>query len=43
MIVSVDTHEMNKIKWIDYDSMMACIEAGVIGTAFYKIIMSRRY
>ena len=31
MILSLDMHEMNKIKWIDYQSMMACIEAGIIG------------
>ncbi len=31
MIVSVDMHEMNRIKWIDYESMMACIESGIIG------------
>jgi len=31
MIVSLDMHEMNRIKWIDYESLMACIECGVIG------------
>eukprot|EP01118_Nematostelium_gracile_P009787 TRINITY_DN3310_c0_g1_i2.p1 TRINITY_DN3310_c0_g1~~TRINITY_DN3310_c0_g1_i2.p1 ORF type:complete len:640 (+),score=144.28 TRINITY_DN3310_c0_g1_i2:43-1920(+) len=31
MIVSLDMHEMNRIKWIDYESMMACIECGVVG------------
>jgi alkyldihydroxyacetonephosphate synthase len=31
MIVSLDMHEMNRIKWIDYESMMACIECGIIG------------
>jgi alkyldihydroxyacetonephosphate synthase len=31
MIVSIDMHEMNRIKWIDYESMMACIETGIIG------------
>jgi alkyldihydroxyacetonephosphate synthase len=31
MIVSIDMHEMNRIKWIDYESMMASIEAGIIG------------
>ena len=31
MIVSIDMHEMNRIKWVDYESMMACIEAGIIG------------
>jgi alkyldihydroxyacetonephosphate synthase len=27
----MDMHEMNRIKWIDYESMIACIEAGIIG------------
>lgn len=31
MIISLDMHEMNRIKWIDYQSMIACIECGVIG------------
>jgi len=31
MIVSLDMREMNKIKWIDLDNMMACIEAGACG------------
>lgn len=31
MIVSLDMHEMNRVKWIDRESMMACIECGVVG------------
>jgi len=31
MIISVDMHEMNRIKWIDHEARMACIEAGIIG------------
>jgi len=31
MVISLDMHEMNRIKWIDYESMMACVEAGVVG------------
>lgn len=31
MIVSIDMHEMNRIKWVDYESMMASIECGIIG------------
>ncbi len=30
-IVSVDTTRMNKVKWVDKNNMMACIEAGIIG------------
>ncbi len=39
MVVSLDMHEMNRIKWIDYESMMACIEAGVVG----KVTQIDRY
>lgn len=31
MIVSLDMHEMNRIKWIDYESLTCCIEAGIVG------------
>jgi alkyldihydroxyacetonephosphate synthase len=31
MIVSVDMHEMDKIKWVDRTNMTACIEAGIAG------------
>jgi alkyldihydroxyacetonephosphate synthase len=30
-IVSLDMREMNKVKWVDKDNMMACIEAGAAG------------
>jgi alkyldihydroxyacetonephosphate synthase len=33
MIVSLDCSRMTKIKWIDRESMTACIEAGIIGVA----------
>ncbi len=35
-IVSVDTTRMNKIKWVDKNNMMACIEAGIIGKDMEK-------
>lgn len=31
MIVSVDMHEMNAIKWIDTTNMTVCAEAGIVG------------
>ncbi|MGQ0540788.1 MAG: FAD-binding oxidoreductase [Blastocatellia bacterium] len=31
MIVSVDMRRMNRIRWIDKENMMACIEAGAVG------------
>lgn len=31
MIVSLDMHEMDKIKWVDRANMTACIEAGIVG------------
>lgn len=31
MIVSVDMHMMNNIKWINRKNMVACIEAGAVG------------
>jgi alkyldihydroxyacetonephosphate synthase len=31
MIVSLDMKEMNRIKWIDRSSFLACIETGVVG------------
>lgn len=30
-IISLDTQEMNRIKWIDHDNGLACIEAGLTG------------
>lgn len=31
MIVSLDMSRMNRIKWLDKENRMACIEAGIIG------------
>lgn len=31
MIVSLDTKMMNKILWVDRESLMACIEGGIVG------------
>jgi alkyldihydroxyacetonephosphate synthase len=31
MIISLDMQEMCNIKWIDYESNTACIEAGAVG------------
>jgi len=31
MIVSLDMHDMDKIKWVDRENMTACIEAGIVG------------
>lgn len=31
MIISLDMHEMDKIKWVDRTNMTACIEAGIAG------------
>ena len=31
IIVSLDMHRMNKIKWVNNKSMLACVEAGIIG------------
>lgn len=35
-IVSVDMTRMNKIKWVDKNNMIACIEAGIIGKDMEK-------
>jgi alkyldihydroxyacetonephosphate synthase len=31
MIVSLDMTRMNKIKWVDKENQLACIEAGIFG------------
>eukprot|EP00743_Colponemidia_sp_Colp-15_P002674 GILK01002897.1.p1 GENE.GILK01002897.1~~GILK01002897.1.p1 ORF type:complete len:630 (-),score=93.02 GILK01002897.1:76-1785(-) len=36
MIVSLDMSEMNRIKWVDRDNLLACIEAGAIGKEMEK-------
>ena len=35
-IISVDMTRMNRIKWVDKNNMMACIEAGIIGKDMEK-------
>ncbi len=35
-IISVDMTRMNKIKWVDRNNMMACVEAGIIGKDMEK-------
>ena len=35
-IVSVDMTRMNKVKWVDKNNMIACIEAGIIGKDMEK-------
>ncbi len=35
-IVSVDVTRMNRIRWVDKNNMMACIEAGIIGKDMEK-------
>lgn len=37
-IVSVDMHLMNKIRWIDFESMEACIEAGAVGVDIERML-----
>jgi len=36
MIISLDTQEMNKIKWIDFENNLACIEAGAVGIEIHE-------
>jgi alkyldihydroxyacetonephosphate synthase len=36
MIVSVDMTRMNRLKWVDKNNMMACVEAGIIGKDLEK-------
>lgn len=40
MIVSVDMARMNRVKWVDKVNMVACVEAGIVGTDLDKILMS---
>lgn len=35
-VVSVDMTRMNRVKWVDKNNMMACIEAGIIGKDMEK-------
>jgi alkyldihydroxyacetonephosphate synthase len=45
MIVGVDMRKMNKIKWVNHNNMLACIEAGASGKALeerlkgYDVVM----
>jgi alkyldihydroxyacetonephosphate synthase len=32
MIVSIDMTRMNRIKWVDKVNMIACVEAGILGS-----------
>eukprot|EP01091_Cochliopodium_minus_P020029 TRINITY_DN8619_c0_g1_i1.p1 TRINITY_DN8619_c0_g1~~TRINITY_DN8619_c0_g1_i1.p1 ORF type:complete len:613 (-),score=168.47 TRINITY_DN8619_c0_g1_i1:74-1912(-) len=43
MIVCVAMQEMNKIKWIDNESMMALIEAGAVGIDLDKRLRAKGY
>eukprot|EP00750_Incisomonas_marina_P018643 INCI3083.1.p1 GENE.INCI3083.1~~INCI3083.1.p1 ORF type:complete len:670 (-),score=92.84 INCI3083.1:80-2089(-) len=40
-IISVDMRRMNRIKWVDVDSMLACIEAGAVGVHLDEDLASR--
>lgn len=43
LIVSVDMHEMNRIKWVDKANMTACIEAGMAGKALQEQLEAMGY
>jgi alkyldihydroxyacetonephosphate synthase len=38
MIVSVDTARMNKIKYIDLENMLCCVEGGAVGLDFEQAL-----
>jgi alkyldihydroxyacetonephosphate synthase len=38
MIVSVDMRQMRRVRWIDLDNMLACIEAGAVGRHIIKTL-----
>mmetsp|Transcript_29670 Transcript_29670/g.69758 ORF Transcript_29670/g.69758 Transcript_29670/m.69758 type:complete len:216 (+) Transcript_29670:249-896(+) len=38
MILSLDMHEMNSIKWIDLKNMVVCAEAGIVGQLSFTVI-----
>lgn len=38
MVISVDTHEMNRVLWVDKKNMMACLQAGVTGMEAYELL-----
>eukprot|EP00761_Pharyngomonas_kirbyi_P002503 gb/GECH01002507.1/.p1 GENE.gb/GECH01002507.1/~~gb/GECH01002507.1/.p1 ORF type:complete len:629 (+),score=150.59 gb/GECH01002507.1/:1-1887(+) len=41
MIVSLDMKDMNRIKWIDAESQLACIEAGAVGKKLHQELSNR--
>ena len=41
MIISVDMRRMNRIKWVDRESMLCCIEAGAAGQELDKALAAR--
>ncbi len=43
MIVSLDMKEMNRVKWIDRESMLACIETGAVGIELDKRLAKEGY
>lgn len=43
MIVSLDMHEMNRVRWIDRESMMACIETGAVGLELDGVLAKEGY
>ena len=40
-IISVDMKQMHRVKWIDVDSMLACVEGGAVGIHLDKDLASR--
>lgn len=43
MIVSLDTTQMNRLLWINEESMLACFESGVSGQDLEKVLNSKGY
>ena len=41
MIVSLDMHRMNAIRWIDKENMLVCVQPGMIGIDFHKQLQLR--
>eukprot|EP00761_Pharyngomonas_kirbyi_P004548 gb/GECH01004553.1/.p1 GENE.gb/GECH01004553.1/~~gb/GECH01004553.1/.p1 ORF type:complete len:639 (+),score=161.78 gb/GECH01004553.1/:1-1917(+) len=41
MIVSLDTKDMCRIKWVDHDSHLACIESGAVGKKLHEELSSK--
>jgi alkyldihydroxyacetonephosphate synthase len=38
LLISVDTTQMNKVLWIDKTSMLACVEAGIVGKDMENVL-----